>query len=171
MENLLILIPLLPFLAFVAIVLFTKQNKRLSATVAVASIGASWLICWAVMFSAFASEHFYQYPYLQALWSLPTGQVALQLGLTVDSLSAVMLFMVPFVCLMIFWYSWGYMGIGNPEGESDKRGWPATTGKVDRMASRFFAYISLFATGMLGLVLADNLILLFIFWELMGRCS
>ena len=91
-----------------------------------------------------------------------------------------MLFMVPFVCLMIFIYSWGYMGIGKPaaaEGGHDEhgghggRGWPADVGKVDLLASRFFAYISLFACGMLGLVLADNLVLLFIFWEIMGLCS
>ena len=42
---------------------------------------------------------------------------------------------------------------------------------MDRLSSRFFAYIALFATGMIGLVLADNLILLLIFWEIMGLCS
>ncbi|HIQ04694.1 MAG TPA: NADH-quinone oxidoreductase subunit L, partial [Anaerolineae bacterium] len=65
--------------------------------------------------------------------------------------------MVPFVCLMIFIYSVGYMGLGTPY--------------VDPRYSRFFAYIALFATGMLGLVVADNLVLLFIFWEIMGLCS
>ncbi len=68
-----------------------------------------------------------------------------------------MLFMVPFVCLMIFIYSKGYMGFG--------------TEAVDRRYSRFFAYISLFACGMLGLIISDNLLTLFIFWEIMGLCS
>ncbi len=171
MENLLWLIPALPFLAFLAIVLFTKQNKKLSASLAIGGTGLAWLLGWAVVFSAFATEHFYEHPLIQKLWALPTGQSVLQLGFAVDSLSAVMLFMVPFVCLMIFIYSWGYMGIGNPESEQDLRGWPASSGHVDRLASRFFAYISLFATGMLGLVLSDNLIMLFIFWEIMGLCS
>ena len=42
---------------------------------------------------------------------------------------------------------------------------------MDKLASRFFAYIALFAAGMIGLILSDNLILFFIFWELMGFCS
>jgi NADH-quinone oxidoreductase subunit L len=45
------------------------------------------------------------------------------------------------------------------------------TDGLDPRYSRFFAYISLFATGMLGLVIADNLLMLFIFWEIMGLCS
>jgi NADH-quinone oxidoreductase subunit L len=64
---------------------------------------------------------------------------------------------VPFVCLMIFIYSKGYMNYG--------------TEQVDPRYSRFFAYISLFACGMLGLVVADNLVALLIFWEVMGLCS
>jgi NADH-quinone oxidoreductase subunit L len=75
----------------------------------------------------------------------------------VDTLTALMLFMVPFVCLMIFIYSKGYMGYG--------------TEQVDPRYSRFFAYISLFACGMLGLIVSDNLLTLFIFWEIMGLCS
>ena len=42
---------------------------------------------------------------------------------------------------------------------------------MDRLASRFFAYIALFATGMIGFILADNLILALLFWEIMGLCS
>ena len=82
-----------------------------------------------------------------------------------------MLIMVPFVCFLIFVYSVGYMGVGKPENPDDVRGKPATPGYVDRLASRFFAYVSLFATGMIGLILSDNLIMLLIFWEIMGLCS
>jgi NADH-quinone oxidoreductase subunit L len=82
-----------------------------------------------------------------------------------------MLIMVPFVCFMIFVYAYGYMGVGKPENPDDERGKPATPGFVDPLASRFFAYIALFATGMLGLVISDNLIMLLIFWEIMGLCS
>ncbi len=74
-----------------------------------------------------------------------------------DTLTGLMLFMVPFVCLMIFIYSKGYMNYG--------------TKAVDSRYSRFFAYISLFACGMLGLIVSDNLVTLLIFWELMGLCS
>jgi NADH-quinone oxidoreductase subunit L len=76
----------------------------------------------------------------------------LELGVYVDPAAAMMLLMVPLVCLMIFVYSVEYMS-------------------GDDRYSRFFAYISLFATGMLGLVLCDNLLAFFLFWELMGTCS
>ncbi|NLE76501.1 MAG: NADH-quinone oxidoreductase subunit L, partial [Chloroflexi bacterium] len=94
------------------------------------------------------AKHPRQFP----LFQIPTGDSFLKLGFMVDPLTAVMLFMVPFVCLMIFIYSVGYMA-GDPR------------------YSRFFAYISLFACGMLGLVVADNLFMLLVFWEIMGLCS
>jgi NADH-quinone oxidoreductase subunit L len=64
----------------------------------------------------------------------------------------VMLFMVPLACTMIFIYSIGYMA-------------------NDPRQSRFFSLISLFAGAMLTLVVADNLLLLFVGWEVMGLCS
>ena len=102
---------------------------------------------------------------------LPTGSTWHQFGFAVDPLTALMLFMVPFVCMLIFVYAVGYMGVGKSQLESDRPGAPATPGHVDPLASRFFAFISLFAGGMLGTVLADNLIILLIFWEIMGLCS
>lgn len=74
------------------------------------------------------------------------------MGVLVDPLNTIMLFMVPLACLCIFIYSIGYAA-------SDAR------------QSRFFALISLFAGAMLTLVVADNLLLLFVGWEIMGLCS
>ena len=181
MQNLIYLIPILPLLAFALIVLFANRSKRLSALLAIVMIGISWVISWLVFYTAITTEDFAHHPIELPIMEIPTGAVTLHLGFTVDTLTAIMLFMVPFVCLMIFIYSWGYMGIGKPaaaEGGHDEhgghgggRGWPAEVGKVDLLASRFFAYISLFACGMLGMVLADDLVLLFVFWEIMGLCS
>ncbi len=178
MDNLIYLIPFLPLLAFALIVLFANKNQRLSALIAIAAIAISWVISWVVFFRAWTDHHFYEHPIELPLISIPTGASVLELGFRVDSLSAVMLFMVPFVCLMIFIYSWGYMGIGKKavgegghDGHGGGKGWPAGPEHVDPLASRFFAYISLFACGMLGLVLSDSLVLLFIFWEIMGLCS
>jgi NADH-quinone oxidoreductase subunit L len=70
-----------------------------------------------------------------------------------------MLFMVPVAILAIFIYSLGYMD-AYPEGDPHKIRF-----------SRFFSYLSLFAGGMLTLVVADNLLLLFMGWEVMGLCS
>jgi len=169
--NLAVLLPLLPFLAFVLILLWTGRNKRLSAGLAVGSIGLSWILGWAIAIAAFRVEGFGANPFLAFRNWLPTGPTWQAFGIVIDPLTAVMLIMVPFVCFLIFVYSVGYMGIGKPEGQHDVRGWPAEPGHVDPLVSRFFAYVALFATGMLGLILADNLILLFIFWEIMGLCS
>ena len=58
-----------------------------------------------------------------------------------------------------------------PESKHNKKGEPPEVGTIEPMYSRFFAYISLFAAAMLTLVVADNLLLLFVGWEVMGLCS
>ncbi len=80
------------------------------------------------------------------------GKYTFRMGVMVDPLTAYMLLMVPLACLLIFIYSMGYM-------------------RGDPHHSRFFAYLSLFAGAMLTLTLADNLLLLFVGWEVMGFCS
>lgn len=77
---------------------------------------------------------------------------AFRMGVLVDPLTSIMLFMVPIAVLCIFIYSIGYMA-------------------HDPRQAKFFALISLFAGAMLTLVVADNLLLLFIGWEVMGFCS
>jgi NADH-quinone oxidoreductase subunit L len=147
------LIPIFPLLAFAAIVLITNKNESLSRWLSWMGIGLSWVISWTIFFQSWGHSHEWAvHPHRVPLFSIPTGDGALELGFMVDPLTAMMLFMVPFVCLMIFIYSKGYM-------------------KGDPRYSRFFAYISLFACGMLGLVISDNLLIFFVFWEIMGLCS
>ncbi len=152
MFNLIWLIPLFPLLAFAAIVLFAHRSNRLSHSLAIGAVALSWLLGWGVFFQAWGTEHMGEEPPAVSLWGIPGGQTTLQLGFMADRLTGLLLFMVPFVCLMIFIYSVGYM-------------------QGDPRYARFFAYISLFAAGMLGLVVSDNLVTLFIFWEIMGLCS
>ena len=142
------LIPVFPLLSFALIVFFTNRYKNLSARLAVGAIFLSFLLAMGVFFSTLGIEE----PYRRAFSWFPTGKTSLEIGFMVDPLTAAMLAMVTTVCLMIFIYSQGYM-------------------HGDRLYSRFFAYISLFATGMLGLVIADNLLLAFLSWEIMGLCS
>jgi len=80
------------------------------------------------------------------------GDNWLKLGWVLDPLTAVMLVMVSFVGLLIFIYSVGYMA-------------------HDENFTRFFCFLSLFAAAMLGVVIANNLLLLFICWELVGLTS
>ncbi len=157
--NLVWLIPLFPFLAFLAIVLGVNKDQELSHVLAIIAICVSLMLAQIVFWSAVlmpvgggAAGAFQSV----ADW-LPTGDTNLQASVWIDPLTTVMLFMVPIVCLMIFIYSVGYMNFGTPE--------------QDIRYTRFFAYISLFATGMLGLVISGNLLMVFIFWEVMGLCS
>ena len=152
------LIPLFPLLAFAAIVLFTHRNNRLSSNVAIGAIVLSTVVGWGVVLATLlGGEHAQAEGWRLALAWLPAGTTVFDIGFAVDGFTAAMLFMVPFVCAMIFIYSQGYMNLGQPN--------------QDPRYARFFAYISLFAAGMLGLVVAYNLLLLFISWEIMGLCS
>ena len=85
--------------------------------------------------------------------------------------------------LAIFVYSIGYHNFGQPKGDHDVAGLPPhgatvtenghkhTVPSIEPMYSRFFAFISLFAFGMYTLVVSDNLLTLFVGWEIMGLCS
>ena len=151
------LVPVFPFLAFLTIILFTQHNNKLSHSLSIGSIVLSWLVGWGVVFSAIATPHLGEHPIHFSVPWFPTGTTYFEIGYSIDPLMAITLFMVPFVCLMIFIYSVGYMGFGTDE--------------VDPRYARFFAYIALFATGMLGLVISENLLTLFMSWEIMGLCS
>ena len=98
----------------------------------------------------------------------PESGTWFRLGVSVDPLTAVMLFMVPFAVFMIFVYSVGYHNFGKPAGQF--LGIP-NHGQEEPLFSRFFALMSLFAGAMLTLVVADNLLLIFVGWEIMGFCS
>ncbi len=158
--NLVWLLPLFPLLAFALIVLWTNRNRVLSTWIAWIGIGLSWILGWTILGLTRQDIHGLVPPeggYQVWMYAMPTGSTVLKLGFQVDTLTSIMLLMVPFVCLMIFIYAKGYMNFGTDE--------------VDSRYSRFFAYISLFATGMLGLVIANNFVSLLIFWEIMGLCS
>jgi NADH-quinone oxidoreductase subunit L len=83
---------------------------------------------------------------------LEAGDMSLQLSMVIDSLSITMLLVVTFLSFVIQLYSIGYM-------------------RGDPRIHWFFAVVSLFTAAMLGLVLANNLIILYVSWELVGLCS
>ncbi|MFQ5855723.1 MAG: NADH-quinone oxidoreductase subunit L [Anaerolineae bacterium] len=168
--NLAWLIIFFPALAFALIVLVTRDNKELSSSLAVGGIFLSWLVSMGVFFSALsvrghlAEEPFYRY----YVWS-PAGNSDIEVGWMIDPLSAAGVAFVTTVCLMIFIYSQGYMTF--PSHEDPEEHPEAAAANLDPRYSRFFAYISLFATGMLGFVLSSNLVESLVFWEIMGLCS
>src|SRR5512142_1630537 len=177
------LIPLPPVLAFALIVLFTNRSKWLSHTIAVGAAFLSWLGSMIVFVRALGVEHLGQTPFESSVNWLPTGDTWFKVGVLVDPLTAVMLFFVAWTVLMIFIYSVGYHNYGQPKGDHDKKGLPPHGATVEEhghkhvvpsiepMYSRFFAFIGLFAFGMYLLVVSNNLLTMFVGWEIMGLCS
>jgi NADH:ubiquinone oxidoreductase subunit 5 (subunit L)/multisubunit Na+/H+ antiporter MnhA subunit len=83
-------------------------------------------------------------------------EISLGFGVYIDHVTVMLLFIASFLCLLINTFAIGYM---NTDPINDNRN------------HRFYAEFVLFCSGMLGMVLADSFLWLFIFWELMGLCS
>jgi NADH-quinone oxidoreductase subunit L len=113
------------------------------AAAALALLCAAWVLGSQV---ASPSSVTADIPWLQA------GRISISMGILVNPLSALMMVIVTGVSLLVQVYSLGYM-------------------KDDPAFGRFFSYLSLFSFSMLTLVLADNFILLYMAWELVGLCS
>ena len=148
------LIFLLPFLSLIVISFilrpFFNDRPKLGGYVTIGAIGISFLLSLWVLVEVLATPgHKLEIPDIQ--W-LVIGNLSVHIGLLVDSLTAVMVVVVSFVSLMVQIYSQGYM-----------RGDPGY--------HRYFAFMSLFTACMLGLVMADNLVFLFLFWEGVGLGS
>tara|TARA_Y100001970_G_scaffold48118_1_gene60949 strand:- start:12025 stop:14322 length:2298 start_codon:yes stop_codon:yes gene_type:complete len=93
---------------------------------------------------------------LQSDYTLTSSKNILGVGVWVDSITLMLLFVATFLCFLICWFSLGYMNT-DPINENRNH--------------RFYGEFVLFALGMFGMVLADNFLWLFIFWEIMGLCS
>ena len=148
------LILFLPLISFLLIVFVVRplfgSAAIVAGFVAVLSIGGSFVLSiWALASVIDTPGHLQDYS--SHSW-LDIGGLEIKVGILMDSLTAIMLIVVSGVSLMIQLYSLGYM-------------------KHDASIARFFAYMSLFTCSMLGLVMADNLIMLFVFWELVGLSS
>jgi NADH-quinone oxidoreductase subunit L len=161
MVNTAITILLLPLVAFVLIVFVTRGNKSLSAAVSIVGMGIAALLSLFVILPATMAgqtDHF-EFNWLRLMpGGVPAAgtETFLRLGIGVDPLAATMLIVVTVVSFLVMVYSRSYM---------------IEHGHYDPGYSRFFAYLSLFTFSMLAVVLANNLLFLFIGWELVGLCS
>jgi len=166
------LIPVLPLAAFFAILLLTRKYHALSHTLAIGAIGISLVLAQIIFWTVVpgGGAHLAEEPIRGTYDWMPTGSSALQIGVMVDPLTAIMLFMVPIACFLIIFYSVGYSNFDKQPDPHDHPGQPPHNGR-EPLYSRFFAFLSLFAAAMLTLVVADNLLLLFVGWEVMGLCS
>ncbi len=143
------LIPLFPLFSFVMIVFFLRWKEKLSSLFSIAMILVSWVMSVVVLFETIA-RHGAPYEAFYTFVNLPNFH--LEIGILIDSLAAIMLMVVTTVGACVEIYSIGYMH-GDPR------------------FSRFFSYLSLFLFSMLGLVVANNFFMIFIFWELVGLTS
>jgi NADH-quinone oxidoreductase subunit L len=141
------LILFLPLLASALITLFTKHDRKVSAGLSIAAVVSGFVL--SIIF--IAANHWVPSRESVTTW-LEVGGLNVELGLRFDPLSLLMMMVVTGVASAIHIYSWGYM-------------------HEDPGFSRFFACLSLFTFSMLGIVLANNLLELFIFWELVGVSS
>ena len=146
------LIPLLPALAFVVIGMVTRSYGRLSAAIAVSMSALSFLLAAGTALAVVEGNITVEAPFIQKVSWFYIGIVQIDMGVLVDPLTAMMLMVVTTVSLLVQIYSCGYM-------------------KGDPGYGRFFAFLSLFAGSMLGLVVAVNFLQLYFFWELVGLCS
>jgi NADH-quinone oxidoreductase subunit L len=137
----------LPLAAAAAITLFTRRNRELSAGLSIAAVIAGFIL--SIIF--IATNHWGPARESAVSW-LWVGPFHVDFGLRFEPLSLLMLLVVTGVASAIHVYSWGYM-------------------REDAGFSRFFACLSLFTFSMLGIVLANNFLELFIFWELVGVSS
>jgi NADH-quinone oxidoreductase subunit L len=184
LETIIWLIPLPPLLAFLIILLFTYRNRALSHWVAITAAVLSWAGGLYLLWSALNIEDFAENPINISIPWLPTGADWLHVGVYFDTLTAVTLFFAIWTILAIFVYSVGYHNYGQPKGDHDRPGLPPEGAtemdaqghshrvmSIEPMYARFFALIGLFAFGMYVLIVSDNLLTLFVGWEIMGLCS
>ena len=148
------LIFLLPVFSFIIISLFVRPfvrpESRVAGYITITALTGSLALSLWTLTAVMASPH-HEIAAPDISW-LAIGNLNIHLGLIVDSLTAVMLLVVTVVSLMVQIYSQGYMH-GDPGYH------------------RYYAWMSLFTASMLGVVMSDSLLLIFVFWEGVGLCS
>ena len=147
---------LLPLLGFVVLIFAGKRLPRDGDWLATGTVTLAFLISLVLLLTkltAYAGETIVaSYDWVLFGDPLSADRLAIELGVMIDNLTAVMLVVVTLVSMLVHYFSIGYM-------EGDVR------------YSRYFAYLGLFSFSMLGIVLTHNLLSMYIFWELVGICS
>ncbi len=143
------LIPAIPLAASLVVLSLSNARRSSAALLAIAGQVIALLLSLGAFWPTLQTPG---YRVFQNFAWLNFGEQTLRLGFVVDPLAAVMLVMITLVSLCIFIFSVGYMA-------------------ADKNFTRFFAYLSFFSAAMLGVVIANSLLLLFICWELVGLAS
>jgi NAD(P)H-quinone oxidoreductase subunit 5 len=149
------LIPVLPLfgamlvgLGLISLNQVINSLRRPSAVLIISLMGVAMGLSFALLWSQIQGHA----PYTRTLEWAAAGNFHLSMGYTIDHLTALMLVIVTTVAFLVMVYTDGYMS-------------------HDPGYVRFYAYLSLFGSSMLGLVVSPNLVQIYIFWELVGMCS
>jgi NADH-quinone oxidoreductase subunit L len=143
------LIPFVPLVASLSILSLSNSRRRVASGLAIAGQIAALTMSIMALVTTLQSPGFRAFG--NFTW-FNFGEQTLRLGWMLDPLAAAMLVMITLVSLCIFVFSTGYMA-------------------EDRNFARFFAYLSFFSAAMIGVVIANSLLLLFVCWELVGLAS
>ncbi len=149
------LIPVLPLIGALVtglgLITFNRAINRLKKPVAIlliSCLGISAFISYAVLLEQLNGAEPLERLFIWA----SAGDFILPMGYVIDPLAALMLALVTSIALLVMVYSHGYMA-------------------HDKGYVRFFTYLALFSSSMLGLIVSPNLIEIYVFWELVGMCS
>ncbi|MGB3532675.1 MAG: NAD(P)H-quinone oxidoreductase subunit 5 [Microcoleaceae cyanobacterium] len=149
------LIPVLPLagamivgIGLISFSQFTNKLRQGAAVFLVSLLGGAMVLSFAILWSQINGHE----SYTRMIEWAAAGDFQLTMGYTIDHLTSVMLAIVTTVAFLVMIYTDGYMA-------------------HDPGYVRFYAYLSLFSSSMLGLVVCPNLIQVYIFWELVGMCS
>src|SRR5674476_159011 len=153
MSTIIALIPAIPFLSFLILALFGhKLSRKTAGIIGAGSIGIISVLTFIIAIGFFKSLPEVK-SYSVNVWEwINAGNLKVDISFSLDALSLVFCFVITFVGFLIHVYSIGFMS-------------------KDEGFSRFFAYMNLFIGSMLILVLADNVLLMYLGWEGVGLCS
>ncbi len=146
------LVPLIPMLCFLIIGLLGRKTPEKGGYIAIAGALIAFIIS-AIISYEYLTGDVYPNPVTEQIAWFSIGDLEIHLGYYVDGLTCMMMLFSSFISTLIFIYSIGYMG------------------DQGARKTRYYAEVSLFLTGMLGLIVSSNFLELFIFWEVMGLCS
>ena len=147
MEKFIWIIPVLPIFGFIITFFFGKKFPKAASVFTTVILGVCVLLSMMSIFIVNSGGPFE----ITKNWYV-TGKYSIAMGFAADGLTAMMLNVVSIVSFLVHLYSIGYM-------HNDSRFW------------MFFLYLQLFSASMFGLVLSNNYLQLYIFWELVGLCS
>lgn len=153
MSTIIALVPAIPFLSFLILALFgSGMSRRIAAVFGAGSIGIVAILTFAIAVVFLKSLPEVK-SYTVNVWEwINAGNLKVDISFSLDALSLVFCFVIAFVGFLIHLYSVGFM-------------------EKDDGFTRFFSYMNLFIGSMLVLVLADNILFMYLGWEGVGLCS